>query len=332
MELAAWKALVWVEVVVDNDRYPADAMTRVAQLAATAEPDQDQTEEPAGFLGRVHGYLAGPAMDPNPAAKAAQEPLLARSKARVLAPLTTIERTAFEQAARRVVDAFGAATRETEADAARAEAAAAAERDRKLRELDQRQQVAGSAAADEQARLDERRKKTEYELEKMAKEEQETVGRARVMQVDAGRLQSELRVLDSRIAETLAAAEKEEDALRKQALLNDAARWQFQRSRALAELTNRQQVLAALNQQGIALQRRRQTIQGQLAQDAGRVDQLRQNVERLARQRTVMEKKPVDGSTAGVLDQRRRSTALTTYVPLPLVPEEEAKRLLESFK
>ena len=127
-------------------------------------------------------------------------------------------------------------------------------------------------------------------------------------------------------------AEKEQDPLKKQPFLDAAARWQLNRNQVLAVVADRERRHVAIDQQRAALLQRRAVAERRLQQAGSRIAQFEKNVQKLQAERTRAMGKPVTGQTAGVRHQRRRSTALTTYVSMPVSLEAEAKRVLAWFQ
>ncbi len=280
----------------------------------------------AGFLGRACGYLAGPAKDQVAAAA------LSQCQDRVLARLTPQRRAAFEEGRRKVKEEFIKAKEQAQADAAKAEAEAADLKKRKLAELEERARIAAGTLANERTSVDATKKELSDEIKTITEEEQRATANLRQVEIAILQLRRELPILEERIRQLLEQAEKEQDPLKKQPFLDAAARWQLNRNQVLAVVADRERRHVAIDQQRAALLQRRAVAERRLQQAGSRIAQFEKNVQKLQAERTRAMGKPVTGQTAGVRHQRRRSTALTTYVSMPVSLEAEAKRVLAWFQ
>ena len=324
-----WETKIWLSTLTGQYDVALGEMEQLAKLlpgqvaAGKAEPAYHQT---AGFLGRMCGYLEGPGADKVNAAA------VANVRQRILQQMAASRATVFDQGRRSVVEQFSGAVEEADANKAAAEATAESEKERKLNELQQREEEVSSQTAAEEARLEEVRKQLTYELDQIAARERELAAEFRRIETAAAALRRELRILDGRIAELLALADKEEDPVVKQRYLDDAARWRIQRAHVLGQLTEWERRFAALGAERVGLLRQRQGVEARYRREGGRLEDLHRTQDRVRRERDRVSRDPITGNTPKVRDQKRRATALTTYISLPVSLEQQRKRLLDSFR
>jgi len=327
--LGARNAQIWLSVLTKQFPRAMHQMQQAAELL----PDEDaaaEAEEPyrrfAVFLGRIFGYLDGPVKEQ------VSEAARADCRRQIMAQLTTTRRAAFDAAQKSVVAEFSGAAEQAELSATEAELEAARRKDRALEELNSRENEMAAAAAAEQQRLAQLKEKAEYEIRDLQDEDRKLAGELHRIEVNAIGARRELSIFEGRIDELLARAEEEEDPARKQRLLDSAARWRIDRNRALSVLREMESHHFAVNRQRGSLLQHRQQIELQLRREAGGIEKLHGTLKRVRGERERVSGEPISGKTAGVLDQRRRSTALTTYIPTPFSLETEMKRVLALFQ
>jgi hypothetical protein len=326
--LAARKAKVWLAMLTKEYDAALSEMPRLADLLpADDAPGDAETpfREIAGLLGRLIGFLEGPAKDSVDGAR------LADCRQRIVSKLSSTRQTVFDQARRSVVEQYAGAAEEADQTGAAAQDAATRRKEKMLQDLDRKAEDTAAQAAAEEKRLEELKKKFDYELEKIAAEERSVLEQGRQIEVQAVGYRRELQVLDERIAQLLSLADQTDDPNEKQRLYNDATILRARRQRPLAVLADLDRRYATLNAQRAGLVQRRQEIQVRYQQESGRADQLRGSLDRIRKDKGRVQNQSVSGNTPQVRDQKKRSVSLTTYVPLPLSLDAERDRLLESF-
>jgi len=327
--LGARNAQIWLSVLTKQFPRAMQQMQQAAELLP-GEDVATEAEEPyrrfAVFLGRVFGYLDGPVKEQ--VSEAAREDC----RRQIMAQLTTTRRAAFEAARKSVVAEFSGAAEQAEISATEAEMEAARRKDRAIEELNARENEMVAAAAAEQQRLAQLKEKAEYEIRDLQDEDRKLAGEIHRIEVNAIGVRRELSIFEGRINELFSRAEEEEDPGRKQRLLDSAARWRIDRNRALAVLREMESHHFAVNRQRGSLLQRRQQIEMQLRREAGGVEKLHGTLKRVRGERERVSGERISGDTAGVRDQQRRSTALTTYIPTPFSLETEMKRVLALFQ
>jgi len=327
--LTFWKVRAWLSVLTKEYDSALLEMQRLAELLP-AEDALGDAETPyrqtAEFLGRLCAYLEGPVQ------ASVDDRALDDCRQQILKRLTTTRKAAMEEGRKDLLQQFSGAVEETEKTSAEAKATAAKHRQQILGDLDRQQEELKTEATAAEARQAEVKKQLTYELEKIDTEQRRIVDTFRRLQYDAVALRRELATIDDRIVGLLDLAGREEDPLRKQRILDDAAHWRIMRhrpARALADVDARG---TALNLQQAALVQQRREIEARWQREVGEVDKLRRSVDRIRNAKDKVQSQPVRGNTGQVRDLKSRSVALTTYLPLPINLEDERRRLLDEMR
>lgn len=327
--VTAWKTRAWLSAILKQ--YDA-ALAHAEQLAALAPPDAppgaagSPHRELADFLGRLCGYFEGPAKE------SVDQNRLAESRKRVLAGLSRDGQAVFDEARRGVLAQFAKSAAEVADSAEKAKADAEEKKEKKIGDLEKRQDEKAEEVAAAEARQAEAREKLVYEINRIQDELRHLADAARAIQVQALVARQDLDAVDARVAELVAAANREEDKDRKQRLLNEAARWRIRRSAPLATLAALDSRAAAVSSQQAALVRQGREAEARYQREFGRVQDLRAALDKVRAARTRVEGQPATASDPKVRTQKQRSTALTTYVPLPISLEQERKKVLEGLR
>ncbi len=329
-DLAAWKTRLWLLVLMKE--YDA-ALARMGEAGEVIPPEKATPGDPdspqrdlAELLGRIFGFLEGPVRE------AVDQPRVAQCRREVLARLGGEGQRALEQARGSVLAEFDGRVRHSVRAAEEALAEAETKKRAMLDELQRRQQETAEDVADAEAREAEARERLAYEIARIRGEEQQIAAAMRRVEFQAAAASRELRVIDNRIADLVLAADREEDPDRKQRLMNQAARWQLERGIPLRRLAAAESQAAGLAVQHANLLRQQREAEARYGRQFDTLQTMRSSLDRLESVQGRAEAQAVSGNTAGVRGQRRRSTALTTYVPLPISLEEQRKRLLDSFR
>ena len=326
--LTAWQIKIWLLALTGDDKAALAEMERLGQWLPRAEATTAagaRYAEAAGFLGGLCGYLEGPGRE------GVDELLVAKCRQRISDRLTDSRRTPFDAARRSVTAQFAAASKEIDEKSAAAEAQAAKEKDRVLEELKGKAEKLATDLATAEERNEKLKKDLDYELEQITSRERTVLSGLQTINAQAAPLAEEVRILDDRIANLLALADSQKDPLERNRLLGDATYWRLQRNQRLAALNDASRRSAALNSERLMLQQRRQNAVARYQKEAAHADTLRRSLERTRAEQSKAAAKTVTGNSPAVRDQKRRATALTTYVPLPISLEEERDRLLESM-
>jgi hypothetical protein len=328
-DLPVRRADIWVAVLAR--RYPT-ALVAMGQFARTIESEAVRADQDAGqetelrasaeFLGRIFGYLEGPAaFDPD---------ALADNREDVVNRLGTALADDFEEGRRGVLERHDelALRHEQARESARIEGQA--EQDRTLERLDTEEadlQVRRSELADSEERARQSLEATLREID----------GRLAALDAAFARLEAEAAPyhsamvdLDRRIGRLLAAADSAQDPGRAVRLRLEADR--------LSDLYGiNERRYAALDGQARQVRGEREAVAGERRASEERfqeeLDRLRRESSKLDRteKRIAADRRKADrppsGATPPVRALASHSAALATYAPFPL--EEERARLLE---
>jgi hypothetical protein len=295
-----------------------------------ADEAQGDAETPyleiAGFLGRLCGFMEGPVK------KGVDQPTLAAAAEKIAAGLSTRRKAAFENGRKVVLQQFGAMGEETDLTSAAAKEAAEKQKKRLIGDLDRKGEELAAQADAEQARLDKLKEDLTYELDKIDSDDRQVVPQAQQAATQAAALRRDLRTIDVRIAQLYDMADREKDPVQRQVYLDDAAAWKLRRHERAAAAMEADRRLADLNAQHQALVQKRRDVEARWQRESGKADKLVGSLRRVQGDKKKAEKMRVTGGTMEVAGQKSRAVTLSTYVPMPVVLEDEKAKLLESFK
>lgn len=335
-DLRALRAKAWIQTVLKN--YPAAMLTAERMSVALGAPapgsvapaDDGESalrEASVGFLGRLLGFLGGPVDG------AVHQLERRRLEKRVVDRLDEAERVVFEEARNAVLARFVELTDETSDSTEKALAAATAEREKTLAEI----QADRDRLGDREKELDDRRKKLQDELQaelaSIDRQEQPLVqqqvqlsARAEVLNADLFNYSSQILTLES-----LAAREK--DAGLRQQYLNQIASLSIIASRIEGDLYSLNRQLQALQGQRVGLQARRRQANVSTSGQLERATKELAELDRRGRRNEGLERRasrPITASTSKTLSLSAQATALSTYDAFPL--EAEKARILGALK
>ena len=330
-DLNALRAKAWVQAILKN--YPAALVSadKLSQQLA-ADPPQTQAEredhkELIGFLGRLLGYLGGPV-----AATVNQEQRKAAEKA-ILARLEASRQPLFEDAFNGVLAKFIAMTDESSDARDQAVAAAVAEKDKTLAEIEADRQQAAARAKE----LEERRKSVQAEfqgeLEQIAKEDRPLVQQLAQLDSRAAVLNRDLATYQIEIDRLTRLAAGENDPARRQQLLFEADRLAIVASRIEGDLVAANRLARGVQAQRAALATRQAQAQSNANTQVQRIDRELTDLTKRERRNDSIEKRasrPNVGPTSKARALSAQATALSTYDQFPL--EAAKAKLLESLR
>jgi hypothetical protein len=330
-DLQALRAKAWVQAILKN--YSAALITadKISQQLAADPPDsdaeRDDHKELIGFLGRLLGYLGGPV-----AAAVNQEQRKAAEKA-MLARIESSRQPIFEDAFNGVVAKFIAMTDESSDAREQAVAAAVAEKDKTLAEIEADRQQAAARAKE----LEERRKSIQSEfrgeLDEIAKEDRPLVQQLAQLDARASALNRDLLSYQVEIDRLTRLAAAEKDPARRQQLLFEADRLSIVASRIDADLVAANRLARGVQSQRAALAARQSEAQSNANSQVQRIDRELADLAKRERRNDSIEKRasrPSVGPTSKARALSAQATALSTYDQFPL--EAAKAKLLESLR
>ncbi|MFZ5831548.1 MAG: hypothetical protein ACOY3P_15800 [Planctomycetota bacterium] len=323
LEAAAWLAVIQKEY----DR----AIKRIDELGETlAEQreglDDRRSHNVASLLGGLFGFMEGPARE------RVDQNALQRTRIALIEKLSSAEQTALEAARQEVLKDFQGSLEETEVTAATAVLDAAERKDRVIEGLSNVAQQAAQQASVAGDQFDRVRQEAGYELERLSARHRELSEQLRRAELELARAESDATLSDARVAELVLLANQESDELLRQRYLREAAVWRVERDRWLVVAQGLARQRDGIRADGRAVERQASATRAKLKQVAQQVADAEKTAVRTQTELTKASNQPISGVTSQVLDQKRRSTALTSYVPLPISLEDERQKLIDSLQ
>jgi hypothetical protein len=323
-------ARVWIETQQRNYPGALAAMASLAEAMADLPPDeQAESEELGRYLGRMFGYLEGPAgNDVNPE-------VLLRHEQQIVAPLRPFARQAFQNGRADVAGEFAALSGTKQQTVAEEKAAAEAQKQAdQARLAGEKQEVAADKAG-----LEETAVKVRSEAESLLSEIDKKLAplESQLIQVTARAsvLNGQMIAIDADIGRL---------RLRHDTAVGDENAGLRSRLRFDIDRLARQYDILAIEYRSLDLEARRINAaraalfaerNGVIAGYEAEMKRLGVTYKKLSNQETKIAREekeasePVTGNTSRVKALSARVTALPTYQPYPL--EQEKQRLLESF-
>jgi hypothetical protein len=330
-DLQALRAKTWVLAILKS--YPAAMLAAdqlSAQLAAPAAataPDRTEHDELIAFLGRLTGYLGGPAAD-----AVNQEERKALEK-KLLARLADSPKLVFEEARDGVLSKYIEITDHSLEARERAAAAAVAEKERTLAEL----QADREKIADRAKELDDRKSKVRdafnEELAEVAKQDQPLVRELSNLNGRAKSLNGTLLLYAAEIDRLLRLAASEKSNAGKQQYQFQADQLALLATQVSADLAGVNRMIQGVQNQRASLAQRQSQAQANAASQVDRIERELESLVKRDRRNDGLEKRaarPVSASTAKTRSLSAQATALSTYDAFPLEAAKAA--LLESLR
>jgi len=290
------------------------------------EPDAANLDM-ARFLGRMFGFLEGPAAD------AAAEHTVENHKEQMLARWTSPYADAFEEARQGVLRQFEEL--DLEQDQTKADAKADEEQ-QKARELDALADERASLAEEQQALVDQAeqvRKEYGYQVKSLDRDISPLRPGLARLESQANAIAREIVVLRVNIDHLLDHADETDDPYEADRYDAEAHRLEFRLDRRESDLDAVQAEGAALTARLNELLAQRAAILARQQAELGALGQRSSDIARTGKRIQVQETKasrPATGNTARVRSLSAGRTALTTYDQFPL--DSERQRLLDSLR
>lgn len=330
-DITALRARVWLATILKN--YPSTLITteklseQVAAMPVANEDERLAQEELISFLGRIFGFLGGPAAD-----SVNQEQRKIYEK-QVFARLDETRKLLFVEARDGVLQKYIEMTDTTLDERDKAALAAEAAKEKTLQELeDEKAQMAQRVKE-----LDESRTKFQSELKDeladIRKLDAPLVQELAGLQARAGTLRRDLFSYEADISRLLAAASAEKDPNRRFQLQSEADRLSQFAGRIEADLFGVNRQGSAVQSQRAALAARQQRAQATASSQAQRIDKELADLGRRGKRNDGIEKRTSRAttvSTSRVRSLSAQATALGTYDQFPL--EQAKERLMESLR
>jgi hypothetical protein len=330
-DLTAQRAKIWIAVVSKNysaAMLAADKLGRqLADDPPRAEDEQAIHDELHAFLGRIFGFLGGPA------AENVNQDERKASERQIADRIADTRRAKFEEARDGVVAKFLELTGDKDEERQRVIDQAAAARDKTLKELESENE----AIAGRLKELDDRKGKLQAELRdevaQIAKDDQPLVQELARLDARGRAINRDLLIYESQISQLRTMAAGEMDPARRQAYEMEIDRLSFAASRLESDLFSVRRLADGVQAQRAALVARQRRAQAAAADQAQKIDKESANLAKRDRVNEALEKR-VNKSPSGTTSKARalaaQAMALSTYDQFPL--EASRQRLLDSLR
>jgi hypothetical protein len=318
-------ALVEMEKLARNlaPEQPAPKQQKTAQLAAATESVESSSAE---FLGRVMGFIDGPA------ARAVPEHVRADYRKRLVAPLSTADRQSFDEAYSTVQKRFAELSLDREQTKADAKLDQQKRQERIQEELKQDRASLAREKSSLQARNEKLAADVKRELADLDSQARPLVTRQARLEAQGIAITREMARLEVEISQLLLLADSSEHEFEALELRAAARRLSIAQGRYDVDLRAINAELATLAAQRVQLAAQRQGAIARNRAEADQVDRRATDLRTADRRLSTEEKRasqPVGGNTAAVVALAAKARAFTTYEPFPF--EEERARLLQSL-
>lgn len=329
--LPAWRAKVWLLTVLKN--YDAAMVAAESLSKLLSKEDSTVADEEAQqriyvvFLGRVYGFLGGPAQA-NVSIDGRKE-----SERAVTARLSENRLAAFEEARDSVLQKFVELTDAKETVKGKAKDQADADREKTLAEIAELREVNKEKVKELEAQVDKAKKEYQMEAEAVQKADAPLQTRLDSLSNQATSVNMQLFSIDSQIAVVQAQLAATRDQNLRNILFLELNRLSTLEGTTQAELFNLNRQAASVQQQRSSLAVRLQRAESELSGKLGQIDDELNSIAKKERRAEVAEKRAVKAgpiTPQSALSLAAQAAALTTYEPFPL--EQEKNRLLSVLR
>jgi hypothetical protein len=329
--LPAWRAKVWLLTVLKNydaAMVAADSLSKFLSKEESAVADEEaQQRIYVAFLGRVYGFLGGPAQA-NVSIDGRKE-----SERAVTSRLSENRLAAFEEARDGVLQKFVELTDAKETVKGKAKDQADAEREKTLAEIAELRDVNKEKVKELEAKVDKAKKEHQKEAEAVHKADAPLQTRLDALSSQATSVNMQLFSIDSQIAVVQAQLAATRDQNVRNLLFFELNRLSTLEGTTQAELFNLNRQAASVQQQRSSLAVRLQRADAELSGKLGQIDDELNSIAKKERRAEVAEKRAAKAGPVtpqSVLSLAAQAAALITYDSFPL--EQEKSRLLSTLK
>jgi hypothetical protein len=330
-DLAALRAKTWIQTVLKNYAAAFLVADRLSlQLDASppaTDAEQAEHDEVIGFLGRLVGFLGGPAAD------AINQDERKRLEKKLLDRLDESKRPLFEDARNGVLAKFIELTDESAETRERVASAAKAEKEKTLAELQADKERLDAREKELEDRRNKLNNEFKSELEQIAKQEQPLMMQQNQLASRWDLLNNDLLNYQSQILTLQQLAAQERNPQIQQQYLSQANSLALLSGRIEADLFNVNRLLRGVQSQRAGLQSRRNQTQVNTASQIDRLNRELNDLSKRERRNEGLEKRASRSGVPATSKLRALSaqaTALSTYDAFPL--EAAKARLLEGLR
>ena len=330
VNLPAWRAKVWLLAVLkkyDGAMVAADELSKLLPKDVAKTGEEDTQRPYIAFLGRIYGFLGGPAQ-----ATVSIDGRKESEKA-VTSRLTEHRQVIFEESRDGVLQKFVelADAKITVKDKAKEEADT--QRAKTLAEINEQRDVNKEKVKELEAKIDKFKSEHEREIEAIRKSDAPLLSRLTTLSNQATSLSTQLIGIENQIVSLQVSFAATQDQNVRAFLSVELNRLSVLEATTQSELFNANRQAATVRQQRSVLAVRQQRADADLANKIGQVDDELNGIAKKERRAEIAEKRATKaGPTTpqSALSLSAQASALITYDPFPL--EQEKSRLLATLK
>lgn len=327
---SAWRTRIWLATITKN--YPAamaaaDKSIRLLPAEDKSLESQEAVRDYVAALGRIFGFLGGPAGDQVRAdeRKSAEKKIVER--------LSPELQTAFIDGRDSVLDRFLKLTDSAADSRDRAKEEAEKEKAKALDDIQKERDEQSDKRRDLQSRRDKLQSELKDRLGDLQKQDGPLQRDQARLEGQIGPLQNSLLTIDSEIGRLQALLSTEKDPRQREFFRFEIDRLVLRGNRIRGELGALNRQLGAITGQRSALQAQAVQARNELGTQIDRANKELGVVDKTEKKLDGLENRasrPVSGNTSRTAALGAQATALTTYEPYPL--EVEKQRILDSFR
>lgn len=328
--LPAWRAKVWLQTVLKNYEGALVATDQLSKLLPKDDAktgDEDEARAYIAFLGRIYGFLGGPAQS-NLNLDTRKEVEKA-----VTARMSESRQVVFEEARDGVLQKFVELTDAKMNVKDKAKEQADADREKTLAEINELRDVNKEKVKELEQKIEKAKKEHEKETEAVRKADAPLQSKFVALQEQARSINTQLISIELQIVAVQTQYNQTRDPNVRNLLLADLNRLSILEGATQAELFSINRQGAGVQQQRSLLAVRQQRADGELGAKIGQVDDELIAIAKKEKRADVAEKRAVKAGVPtplSALSLSAQASALITYDQFPL--EQEKSRLLATLK
>lgn len=330
MNLNAWQAKIWLTVLTKNYSQALVDLEKAGQAMPPVDTTDDKNNEAyremATFMGRVFGYLEGPA-----GTHTNEDERIAQRK-KMVARLSPERRKAFENGREAVSDKYLALTDQAIVSKERAKDDAEEERDEKLKGIDDEQQQLEKRRTELGTQRDKLRGELKAEMDDLTKQDRPLAQQFATIDARATVIRRELGLLTVSIAAQQAALARERDPGLREVIglqLLNFSRLAANYNTDLTALTAQASTIAGQRAQ---LQQRAAQTQNNYGRQLDQAEKELNDIQKKANRNVNAEKRIRKPTSADTPESRAKAAQVASFVTYEQFPlEREKQRLLDSF-
>lgn len=323
------RSKAWLDALTKN--YSSSLLTldrlgqRVAELEAASQAER---RDLSGFLGRMLGFLEGPA------GSSSTESEVAAYKAKIIARLSLEEQRLLQDELRGILVRYQLMMADSDAAEQEAKDEAEEQRDRLLEDLERQREQMEARKKDLGPEREKLRDEAQAELQQLIKEERPLLQQLSQLEQQATIVRRELLLLTDEIIRLQSLADRDRDPIIRASFINEANRLSLLARRYDVDLLGLERRATSINMQRAEIRSRAQQAQQRYAAEFGQIDTELADIAKQERRSDFDERKEqrtrITGKTGATRAMVAKATALGTYEDFAL--EAEKQRVLDALK